>query len=145
HPSYVFAVTFAPDGKTVASMGQDGFIRLWDPATGKGIRQFGGRRSVETSVWAMTLSPDGSLAADLGSDKDAPVCLWDCKTGAAVPWPAKHASWVTAMAFTPDGKALATAEQDGSVHLRDLATGKETGQLKGALRAPLCLVFSRDG
>ena len=42
HPNYVFAVTFTPDGKTVASMGQDGFIRLWDAATGKEIRHFGG-------------------------------------------------------------------------------------------------------
>ena len=38
HTGAVAFVTFAPDGKTAASAGSDGTVRVWDVATGKGVR-----------------------------------------------------------------------------------------------------------
>src|SRR4051794_10075152 len=40
HPGNVEDLAFAPDGKTLAAVGQDGVIRLWDVATGEQRARF---------------------------------------------------------------------------------------------------------
>ncbi|MGD9647803.1 MAG: WD40 repeat domain-containing protein, partial [Pirellulales bacterium] len=64
---------------------------------------------------------------------------------------AKHADWVTAVAFSPDGQTLATVGGEtllyrpGYVKLWDLATGQEKANLEGHTACVWSVAFSPDG
>ena len=59
HDDPVTAVSFSPDGKTLASGSQDNTVRVWDLATGKELQ----RLSHDSSVTAVSFSPDGKTLA----------------------------------------------------------------------------------
>jgi WD40 repeat protein len=56
-----------------------------------------------------------------------------------------HRDWVFSVAFSPDGKTLASASQDKTVKLWDTATGKELATLKGHSQGVHSVAFSPDG
>lgn len=80
-PEYLaaWAVAFSPDGKRVASAIDRGRIGLWDPATGRKIRELAGDGAFALSV---AFSPDGKWLAAL--DLRSEVLLWDLDSGRAV-------------------------------------------------------------
>jgi WD40 repeat protein len=57
----------------------------------------------------------------------------------------RHGGFVTALAFAPDGKTLASASNDIPIRLWDSATGKQRRQFAGPEGRVLRLGFSRDG
>ena len=54
----------------------------------------------------MTFSPDSRSIASAG--RDGVVRVWDASTGAAISSLASHEDWVTELAFSPDGKRIAS-------------------------------------
>jgi WD40 repeat protein len=56
-----------------------------------------------------------------------------------------HTGWVLSVAFSPDGKTLASANEKKTVKLWDMATGKERATFKGHKDHVWCVVFSPDG
>ena len=72
HRDIVMAVTFMPDGQSLASGSLDGTVRLWDTQTG--ILQHSLKASND-SIIAVAFSPDGKTLASAGGDKT--VKLWD--------------------------------------------------------------------
>ncbi|MDX2070880.1 MAG: WD40 repeat domain-containing protein [Haliscomenobacter sp.] len=72
----------------------------------------------------------------------------DMPTHSSLPWSAVlsgHRSYVLSVAFSPDGKRLATGSDDNSVKIWDLQSGKETLSLEGHIKSVTCVAFSPDG
>src|SRR5262249_15112559 len=79
HKNANFAVAFAPDGKTLVVGGRDRRLHLWDPVTGRELRQI---EAPENGVHSLAYSPDGKLLA--GGCSAEVVYLWDAASGQEV-------------------------------------------------------------
>jgi WD40 repeat protein len=101
HTGRVLCVTFAPDGKTIATGSADKTARVWSVETGDLLHTLTGHTG---DVNCIAYSSDGKLLATGSEDKT--VRLWNAATAQTV-HTMQHAAYpVTAIAFAPDGKTL---------------------------------------
>lgn len=136
----VNAIAFSPDGKTVAGGSHEGIVRLWDVSTGKVLRTFAGR--VADFVLAVAFSPDGRELVSSSFYRTAR--LWDIASGKPLGVFEPHSSSVSSLAFSPDGRTLATG-MNGTVRLWDLTRGQTSKGLQGVTGFVDSLTFSPDG
>ena len=118
----VNALAFSPDGKTLATgsgePSRSGEIKLWDPATGKLIREI--PKPHKDCVLTLDFSSDGKLLASGAADKA--VRIWDVATGAMSRNLEAHSSHVLSVAFRHDMRRLVSASSDNSMKTWDLRT-----------------------
>ena len=150
-------VAFSVDGKRLLTSGDDNLIHVWDSTSGKAIEVFAGHKAVVGSiatgpnglvvsgsqdqtaaVW--NTIPKWSLVGQLGPKKEAPLDLG----------PSPFVSRVLSLAFSRDGKWLATgggeASRSGELFLWDVAQQTLAKELKDAHSdTVMSIEFSRDG
>jgi WD40 repeat protein len=121
HRGAIFHVALSPDGKTLATGGIDGTIRLWDVETGKLDKCLLGHGSY---IYRLAWSPDGNTLASAGAF-DATARLWDVKTGMLLRTLRSEKGYVTIVAWSPEGKRLALASaESGYVIVFDAVRGE---------------------
>ena len=121
HRGPVRTVAFAPDGKSLASGGQDNVIHVWDAATGKSMKQLRGHAS---HVRSCSFSPDGALLLSAG--RDARIKLWqpgEYAEARELASPEEELSdAVLSARFSRDGAHIVTASRDRTASLWDAAS-----------------------
>src|SRR5579884_2470762 len=88
HAGPVYAVGWSPDGRYLASAGQDGTVRVWNGADGKTMTIYRGHtQPVKVAVW----SPDGRSIASGGDD--ASLQVWQALLGEPQNTYSMHDKW----------------------------------------------------
>jgi RNA polymerase sigma factor (sigma-70 family) len=163
-----FAVAISRDGSVLATGGRTRAgadpVELWDVRTGDKLRSLSADMY---QVFRLAFSPDGKVlaAAACGNSGFSPpkdsrsevVRLWEVGTGRLYELEG-HTGGATSLAFSPDGKILATGGHDGIFLLWDTATRKRLHQTKTVAEASphrkgkgvklggiLALAFAPDG
>jgi WD40 repeat protein/tRNA A-37 threonylcarbamoyl transferase component Bud32 len=137
HHNRVDSVVFSPDGKILATSGRDGITRLWDTTTWRD-RPFGSGRN----SGSLAFSPDSRT---LALESDSQILLWDIEEGKTRQILPPHPPGHIAVAFSPDGKTLATGDIEGVVRFFDAATGELRIGVRVHTDQVNCLAFTPDG
>jgi WD40 repeat protein len=140
HGDGVRSVAFSRDGKILASNSEHAIL-LWDPATGKPIDHK--LNKLQYDGLSLALSPDGKAVAVGGGHGSFETHVVELATGKELgTCPHKDAVWC--VAFSPDGKLVASAGHDHKVFLLEVATGKVIAQVDGQQGPVFCVAFSPD-
>jgi WD40 repeat protein/serine/threonine protein kinase len=129
------------DGRLLALTDKQNQIHLWDvhEAKERGVWHGGPRR-----ICALAFQP-GERSRLCAGSVEGTVRLWDTADGKEL-WKANdHIRVVTHIAFSPDGRQLATASGDATVRLWDSGSGKLMGTLSGHSGYVSCVCYSPDG
>ncbi|KAF2260939.1 WD40 repeat-like protein [Lojkania enalia] len=138
HTDSVYAVTFSPDSKLVASASYDRTVRIWDATAGTAMQTLKGHSSW---VYAVAFAPDGKLLASGSGDRT--VRIWDIVTGSSTQTLSGHANSVLAVTFSPDGHRVISASRDKKVRIWDIVTRADP-QLLESNSAVHAVAFSPD-
>ena len=174
HAKWIRDVVACPNGSCFATIADDMFLRLWNPKTGKLIREMRGHepltpQNYPSMLYVCTFSPDGNRIAT--GDRIGHIVIWDVKTGKSLltiespenyTWDPRQRrrsiGGVRSLAFSPDGKHLAVGgvakinNVDGLggkalIHIYDAKTGKKIHRYAHNKHKGLVehLAFSHDG
>ena len=183
HSFFVPKVSWAPDGRRLASVSADSSVRVWDAASGQALhtRSFDAGRG----TWGVAWSPDGRWLATgdwrgrvrlwdadrveqvaeldaqctcavrvvawaphlpcLAAGADNDVLIWDPQANAVTARWTAHDGDVFGLAWSRDGRWLASAGGDGWVKVWDPRTGVLRKQFRAEAREALRVVWAPSG
>ena len=135
HEIDVSSVAYSPDGKQIASCSKGGIVRVWEISTGES-RTFDAHSDMEEWSYPVAFSPDGTrLVLD--------TTLFNLSTGSCTPdvfWPIPKS-----IAFSADGRFLASGSCGADCRIRDTSTYQTITQLVGHTGNVHSIEFFPDG
>ncbi len=146
----VSEIAISPDCQILATNNMNATVKLWDVATQKEL----GRFNADKDVSALEFSNDGRTLAS--GSRNGRVTLWsvsDMKEKGTLTVvepqdpgkPQFFTQTVSALAFSPDGRILATGDSNRAVKLWDVTSHKQLNTLNGHTESISVLAFSVDG
>ena len=128
------SLAFFPDGKTLA-VGSDDGVDLLD--LGNGTR----RATLEGAASDVVVSPDGAIIVTANGPE---LRTWDA-TGASVQVIKSLGDAGNTLAFSPDGRRLASGAEDGTIKVWDVARGTLLETIRAHEDQVTALAYSKDG
>lgn len=144
HDTPIVRMALAPDDRTLATVGKDPIIKLWDLRSRTLLRSLTGHTDRLTTL---AFSPDSSLL--VSGSVDMTVRIWSVRDAKEVTrlsadrttdW---HSGWVESVAISPDGRVLATGSRDTTIKLWALPSGEPLGTLWGHQDTVTDIAFSK--
>jgi WD40 repeat protein len=136
----------------MVTIGNDKMIRLWDAQTGQPVGEpFKGH---DGSIYDIAFSPDSRRLASGGCAKEqangtclkGEIRMWNTENRQPVASIEAHNDAVLSLAFSPDGKTLASGSNDTTIRRWNVTDGKPIGTpLEGHVGSVQSVVFSPDG
>lgn len=144
HDSPINTVKFRPDGSMLATISDDGIVRLWDAADHHLITPLLDHRS--DPVHDAEFSPDGLMLATVS--RGGIVRLWNvARRQLSRTFPLSDVSGatvsaVTSITFSPDNRILATINDRDEAQLWDVEKERLIDKLSGSIKK---VAFSKAG
>lgn len=139
HTGAAIGVAWSPDGKEIASCGDDGTVQVWNARTGQHIWQ----AQVSRYAFAVAWSPDGRRIAGAGSD--ATVVMLDAASGRKLATFSGPSGSIEGLAWSPDGKEIASGSQGNTVTVWNAQTGAAVLTYTGHSDSVARVAWSPDG
>ncbi|GAB1420190.1 hypothetical protein MASR2M15_02740 [Anaerolineales bacterium] len=140
HEDTVYSVAVSPSKERILSAGRDGLLILWDIQSREIIRTLSGHQEFGR-VFDASFSPDNLFVVSGGDE--GKIFIWDLTTGEIVRTLEGHGARVRAVAYSPDGRLIASGSQDG-VENNLLIWDANTGEILQHLQGHNGIVYSLD-
>ncbi len=125
------ALSFSPDGSTLAAAAEDGAVQRWKVADGSRLSTTEPPVGAPTNTQVRAVSAEQAVAWGM---RGSAVAVWAVPSGKLLSTDGGHVGAVRGLAVTPDGKQVLTSAEDGATLRWELATGKPMGAVP--LRLP---------
>ncbi|PZV06026.1 MAG: hypothetical protein DCF32_10410 [Leptolyngbya sp.] len=137
HEHWVNSVSFSSDGQLLASGSNDKNIKIWKVDSGECLKTL---TDHEDCIWSVVFSPiNNNVLVSRGDNLT--LKIWDLASGECIKDFSSQSGRASAMAFSSDGKILATANINYTINLWDPLSGESLATLEGHQNRIQSLIF----
>jgi small GTP-binding protein len=140
HTHNVYRMALSPDGRFLATPSEDKTVRLWDVKSGQFLQTLMHQAAVVCVDW----SPDGATLVT-GDGFPNAICHWNVATRQRLQILKGHVGFVIGLAWSPNGRILASCSEDGMIWLWNVANKRVLHKLRGHSDRIEGFAWSSDG